>query len=174
MRVLIYSEPVLLTTEALAIFKQGGAVDSFFGNWLYEQILSDRPHLLRDLVRVVDFEFVNTECAPLYTKETGRPPYEPALLFKIVLLQFLYNLSDRQAEEAVTYNLLYKWFLGLAADERPPDHTALCRFRARLGPEQFLALFNRVVVEARRHGLITDELHVLDSTESQPGSIFSD
>ena len=90
------------------MFKQGGAADSFFGNWLYEQIMGDRPHLLRDLVRVVDFDFVNTECAPLYAEETGRPPYEPALMFKMVCLQFLYNLSDRQVEEAVTFNLLYK------------------------------------------------------------------
>ena len=80
------------------MFKQGGAADSFFGNWLYEQIMGDRPHLLRDLVRVVDFDFVNTECAPLYAEETGRPPYEPALMFKMVCLQFLYNLSDRQVE----------------------------------------------------------------------------
>jgi len=147
------------------MFKQGGAADSFFGNWLYEQIMGDRPHLLRDLVRVVDFEFVNTECAPLYAEETGRPPYEPTLMFKMVCLQFLYNLSDRQVEEAVTFNLLYKWFLGLAADERPPDHTVLCRFRARLGADRFLTMFNRIVVLARQHGLITDDLHVLDSTD---------
>lgn len=147
------------------MFKKGGAADSFFGNWLYDQVLGDRPHLLRELHRVVDFEFVNDDCAPLYTDETGRPPYEPALMFKIVFLQFLYNLSDRQVEEAVTFNLLYKWFLGLAVDDRPPDHTALCRFRARLGPDRFQALFNRIVGEARHQGLITDELHVLDSTD---------
>jgi IS5 family transposase len=147
------------------MFKKGGADGSFFGDWLYAQVLGDRPHLLRDLRRLVDFEFVNEECAPLYEEETGRPPYEPALMFKIVCLQFLYNLSDREVEDAVTYNLLYKWFLGLAADERPPDHTALCRFRARLGPERFQGLFNRVVAEARQHGLIADTLQILDSTD---------
>src|ERR1700680_1740889 len=94
----VYMTPVLTTTEVQAMFNQGCAADSFFGNWLYEQIMGDRPHLLRDLVRVVDFDFVNTECAPLYAEETGRPPYEPALMFKMVCLQFLYNLSDRQVE----------------------------------------------------------------------------
>lgn len=147
------------------MFKQGGAADSFFGKGLYEQIMGDRPHLLRDLVQVVGFEFVNTECAPLDAEETGRPPYEPALTFQLVCLQLLYNLSDRQVEEAATDNLLYTWFLRLAADERSPDHTALCRFRARLGPDRFLPLFNRIVAEARRHGLNTDALHVLDSTD---------
>lgn len=147
------------------MFKKGGADGSFFGDWLYEHVLGDRPHLLRDLRRLVDFDFVNEECAELYRDETGRPPYEPALMFKIVFPQFLYNFSDREVEDAVTYHLLYKWFLGLAADECPPDHTALCRFRARLGSERFQALFNRVVAEARQHGLITDALQILDSTD---------
>lgn len=63
--------------------------------------------------------------------------------------------------------------LGLAADERPPDHTALYCFRARLGPDQCLALFNRVLAEARQHGLITDALHVLDSTDvAAPVDLF--
>ena len=69
---------------------------------------------LRDLLRVVDFGLVNTECATLHTEETGLQPYEPALIFKMVGLQFLYDLSDRQVEEAASYNLLCKWFLGYA------------------------------------------------------------
>lgn len=71
----MYSELVLLPKDALAMFKQGGAADSFFGNWSYGQLLGDRPYLLRDLPRVVDFGFVNTERAPLYAEEIGRPPY---------------------------------------------------------------------------------------------------
>ena len=43
---------------------------------------------------MVDFEFVNDDCALLYPDETGRPPYEPAFMFKIVFLQSLYNLSE--------------------------------------------------------------------------------
>lgn len=83
---------------------------------------------MRDLGRVVDFELANTECSPLYAEGTGRPLYESALLFKMVCLQFLYNLSDQQVEEEVIFNLLYKWFLELAANERPADHTTLCHF----------------------------------------------
>ena len=86
-------------------------------------------------------------------------------MFTMVCLQFLYNLSDRQVEAAVTFNLLYKWFLGLAADERPPDPTALCRFRARLGADRFLTMVNRIVVRARQHRLITEDRHVLDSLD---------
>ena len=46
----------------------------------------------------------------------------------------------------------------------PSDHTVLCRFRQRLGPEGFETLFNQVVEQARNRGFITDRLHIIDST----------
>ncbi|MGD0971138.1 MAG: hypothetical protein ABSA04_07015 [Desulfobaccales bacterium] len=42
--------------------KKGKANGSFFGNFLYEQILSQRPHFLKDLAQVVDFRFVQEHC----------------------------------------------------------------------------------------------------------------
>ncbi len=44
-------------------------------------------------------------------------------MFKMVFLQFLYDLSDREVEEQITFNMACKWFLGLRAEEFPPDHT---------------------------------------------------
>jgi IS5 family transposase len=85
-------------------------------------------------------------------------------MFKMVLLQFLYGLSDREMEEQAAFNLVYKWFLGLSAEEAPPDFSSLCRFRARLGAEGFEKLFNQVVEQARSRGFITDRLHIIDST----------
>ena len=65
------------------------------------------------------------------------------LMFKLVFLQFLYDLSDRQLEERATWDLMFKCFLDLSAEELPPDHSTLCRFRLRLGAEGFQKLFNR-------------------------------
>jgi len=64
----------------------------------------------------------------------------------------------------VAFLLIYRYFVGLAPSEEPPDHPTLCRFRKRLGPERCEALFNRVVEEARSKGLIHDKLHIIDST----------
>ena len=47
----------------------------------------------------------------------------------------------------------------------PSDHTVLCRFRQRLGPEGFETRFNQVVEQARNRGFITDRLHIIDSTQ---------
>ncbi|MBW1954016.1 MAG: transposase, partial [Deltaproteobacteria bacterium] len=59
----------------------------------------------------------------------------------------------------------FKWFLGLSAEELPPDHTTLCRFRVRLGAEGFQQLFNQVVEQARAQGLVSDRLHIIDATD---------
>jgi IS5 family transposase len=85
-------------------------------------------------------------------------------MFKMVILQFLYDLSDRDIEEQCTWNMLFKSFLGLSAEELPPDHTVLCRFRQRLGAEGFQRLFNQVVEQARAQGLVSDRLHIIDAT----------
>jgi IS5 family transposase len=85
-------------------------------------------------------------------------------MFKMVFLQFLYDLSDRDIEEQCTWNMLFKSFLGLSAEELPPDHTVLCRFRQRLGAEGFQRLFNQVVEQARGQGLVSDRLHIIDAT----------
>ncbi|MGQ9730367.1 MAG: transposase [Candidatus Zipacnadales bacterium] len=50
-----------------------------------------------------------------------------------MFLQFIHDLSDRQVEEQLNLPLAWKWFVGLQPEEAAPDHTALCRFRTRLG-----------------------------------------
>ena len=86
------------------------------------------------------------------------------MLFKVVFLQFLYDLSDRQVEEQVNLHLACKWFAGLQPEEAGPDHSALCRFRTRLGPEKFQAIFNQIVQQARAAGLVHDRLRIIDAT----------
>jgi IS5 family transposase len=143
--------------------KTGSANGSFLGNFIYDQLLRRRPHFLHDLSRAVDFAFVKEALKDFYV-DWGRDPWDPVLMFKLVFLQFLYDLSDRQLEEQATWNMMFKWFLGLSAEELPPDHTTLCRFRQRLGAEGFQRLFNQVVDQARTQGLVSDRLHIIDST----------
>jgi transposase len=52
----------------------------------------------------------------------GRPANESELLlFRLIFLQFLYNLSDERVFEDSHYNLAYKWFLGLNPEDTLPD-----------------------------------------------------
>jgi IS5 family transposase len=144
--------------------KTGSANGSFFGNFIYDRLLQRRSHFLHDLSRTVDFSFVKPALKDFYV-DWGRDPWDPVLMFKMVFLQFFYNLSDREIEEQCTWNMMFKCFLGLSAEELPPDHTTLCRFRVRLGAEGFQKLFNRVVEQARAQGIVRDRLHIIDATD---------
>lgn len=62
----------------------------------------------------------------------GRPPFDPLLMLKALLLQQWYGFSDADLEEAINDRVSFRKFLGLALDAACPDHTTLCRFRNRL------------------------------------------
>ena len=137
---------------------------SFYGNHIYDRVIP-KGHFLKLLNKVVDFSFVNEVCRDAYTPDFGRPAYDPEMMFKITFLQFLYDVSDRRIEEEVNFNLVSKWFIGLAIDESPPDASSLTRFRDRLGEELFAKIFNQIVGIAREKGLVSDRLSIVDSTD---------
>jgi IS5 family transposase len=136
---------------------------SFYGDHIYDRIIPGN-HFLKLLEKAVDFSFVNDLCREAYDPDVGRPAYEPQMMFKMLFLQFLYDISDRRIEEEVHFNLVLKWFVGLAIDESPPDATSLTRFRDRLGEKRFASIFNQIVSLAREKGLISDRLSIVDST----------
>ncbi len=145
------------------MYKEPNRQASFFGSMIYDRIIP-KTHLLKQLTQVVDFSFVNEICHDLYCLDNGRAGWEPALMFKIVFLQFLYDISDRQVEEQLTFNLVFKWFIGIEADELPPDYSTLSKFRSRLGTERFQSIFNRIVQITRSQGLISERLTIIDAT----------
>jgi transposase, IS5 family len=147
------------------MFRTVDPQESFFGNWVYNRVVSP-DHFLRKLAAVVDFAFVNDLVHDCYEDPSagGRPGWEPQLLFKVLFLAYLDNVSEREIEEAVNVNLTYKWFLGLAVDQKGPDRTTLGVFRDRLGAERFAVIFNQVVTMARDQKLVSDKLHLTDAT----------
>jgi len=126
---------------------------SFYGNHIYDRVIPEY-HFLKLLNKAVDFSFVNKLCRDVYTPDFGRPAYGPEMMFKIIFLQFLYDVSGRRIEEEVNFNLVLKWFVGLAVDESSPDSSSLTRFRDRLGEELFTNIFNQIAEIAREKGLV--------------------
>ncbi len=99
----------------------------------------------------------------LEPESAGRPPYEPLLMFKAMLLAQLYALSDEQLEEQLNDKVSFRRFLGLGLEDDAPDHTTLCRFRNRLVEkglaEKLFAEFNRQIEDRRlvlRQGTMID------------------
>lgn len=81
----------------------------------------------------------------------GRPPFDCVLMFKVLVLQSLYNLSDDQTEYQIRDRLSFRRFLGLSMDGRVPDAKTIWLFRELLvkagAVEKLFALFNRHLEE---------------------------
>src|SRR5882762_348329 len=85
----------------------------------------------------------------------GRPGYPVLVLFRALLLQSLYGLSDRELEEALTDRLSFKRFVGLSLEDGAPDHTVLNRFRNQLVQQGLLEkLFAELDRQLENAGLI--------------------
>jgi transposase, IS5 family len=95
----------------------------------------------------------------------GRPGYPALVLFKAVLLQSLYGLSERELEEALDDRLSFRRFVGLSLEEPVPDHTVLNRFRNRLVSEGLLErLFAELDRQLEAAGVILKRGTMLDAT----------
>jgi IS5 family transposase len=95
----------------------------------------------------------------------GRPPYEPLLMFKALLLQQWYALSDAELEEALNDRVSFRRFLGLGLEDNAPDHTTLCRFRNRLIEENLTEkLFSEFDKQMEERGLVLKKGTMLDAT----------
>jgi transposase len=103
--------------------------------------------------------------AQLYSR-VGRPSIAPEKLLRALLLQVLYTVrSERLLMEQLDYNLLFRWFVGLNADEPVWDPTVFSKNRDRLlDGEVAQAFFAEVLELAREHQLLSDEHFTVDGT----------
>lgn len=142
--------------------KQISALDEYY----YDKTVPHN-HLLRQINRTVDFSFVRILLSDRYSKHRGRPAEEPEFMFKICLLEYLYNLSDVQVIEHIRVNLAYRWFLGLNIDDSLPDDTTISYFRVnRVGLDKFQQIFQHIINQCIEHGLIKakPKRAIIDST----------
>lgn len=146
---------------------------SFFGDYLYQSIVQrHRDHFLVALYHLFDWSAWSQRLVALYEGqgERGAPPYDPVLMFKLLFLSYLYDTSERAIAEQADLNLLLKWFLGLAVDAAPPDHSSLTVFKKRLqkGPGwgTLQDIFADLIKQARAQGLQMGSIQVLDSVHT--------
>jgi transposase len=112
----------------------------------------------------VDFSFVRPLCRPFYS-HTGQPSVDPVVLFKTLLIGYLYGItSERRLMNELKVNLAYRWFLGYDLDEATPDHSVLSKARARFGMEVFERFFQRSIDMCREAGLLAEGPVYVDST----------
>ena len=137
----------------------------------YEIVLLDelvpQDHLLRKIDAAVDFSFIHDICKDLYSPDNGRPAIEPELLFKMLLLGYLYDIkSEVKIAQAVNENIAFKWFLGLKLTEKGPDHATISINRVRRFKDNNIAeqIFDEILHQCIAKGLVGGEILYTDST----------
>src|SRR6202171_3016715 len=122
-------------------------------------------HPLRPIRLLVDRVLLrlNTRFEEMYAS-TGRPSIAPEKLLRALLLQVLYSVrSERMLMEQLTYNLLFRWFVGMEMDEPVWNHAVFSKNRERLlNQDVARAFFARVLAQAKPH--LSDEHFSVDGT----------
>lgn len=124
-------------------------------------------HLLRKIAQYIDFEFIREATAHLYCADNGRPALDPVVLFKILFIGYLFGVrSERQLMREIQVNVAYRWFLDLNLTDKVPDASTLSQNRRRrfAGTDIEQVIFDGIVEQAMRHGLIGGEVLHTDST----------
>ena len=124
-------------------------------------------HFLRKLEAELNLSFVYEETARLYSRKTGRPPIDPVVLVKYLLVGYLYGIpSERQIEARCADSNSMRWYLGLDLDGRVPDHSTISQLRRRKPSfrKVFRRLFEEVVGQCIAKGLSSGRVVGTDST----------
>lgn len=145
--------------------------DSFFGHFLYDRILP-RNHFLVKAKEAIPWKRFTKRLLGYYKGggEYGRVPYEPAVMLRMLLVSYLYGISERDTEEFVNFNLPAKFFVGLGADEHAPDHSSLTTFKERViesaGVRGYDGLFTELIRIAMEKGIQFGSIQTIDSVHT--------
>jgi len=98
--------------------------------------------------------------------DSGRASIAPEKLMRALLLQVFYSVrSERQLVEQLRYNLLFRWFVGLAIDDAVWDHSVFSKNRDRLLEHAVVeAFFTQIMKQADAKGLLSKEHFSVDGT----------
>lgn len=136
-----------------------------FHSELYKLIPQD--HLLIRTHQLIDFSFILEFVQDQYNLYYGRRAKDPEMLFRLILIQKLYNLSDERVIEETKVNLAYKWFVGLNPEDPLPDPSLLSLFRVhKIGTGEVENLLTEVVTQCVVKGLIKSSAVLIDATHT--------
>jgi transposase len=124
-----------------------------------------RPnHPLRQVKKMVDFDFIYQEVAPSYGVN-GNVSVPPPVILKLMLLLIFYNVrSERELMATLPERLDWLWFIDFDLDAEIPDHSVLSKARSRWGPAAFKHFFERIVWQCVAAGLVDGSKIFMDSS----------
>lgn len=114
---------------------------------------------------LVDWKPIEKHLDAIYNSIRGPKSYPPITLFKALLIQTWYDLSDYQLEEAMDDRLSFRRFVGLASSDSVPDHSTFSLFRTQLREKNLIEeVLNEVNRQLETHGQIIRKGTIVDAT----------
>lgn len=133
---------------------------------IYDIVIPE-DHFLRKVKEEIDFSFVNPMLKEQYCEHFGRPAKEPEMMFKILFLKRLYDLSDEALVRDLGYNMAFKYFVGLQPEEKTIDSSLLTKFRkTRINEDILEEMLGETIRQAIQKGLIKSRGIIVDATHS--------
>jgi IS5 family transposase len=131
--------------------------------------LSDLGDHLEAFSSAVDFDTFRDElnAALVYSDgaQGGRPPVDPVMMFKVLVIQAMDNLSDERAESLINDRMSFMRFLGLGLADRVPDARTIWLFREKLTKAGVIQpLFDRFDATLRASGHIAMSGQIVDAS----------
>lgn len=132
------------------------------------QKLNERDPLI-SLNKLIDWEAFRSTLEIIRVKvrksRAGRKPYDVVLMFKVLVLQHLYNLSDDEAEYLIRDRYSFSRFLGLAPEVKIPDAKTIWLFREQLVQHEIMkVLFNEFDCQLDEQGYKAQKGQIVDAS----------
>lgn len=141
---------------------------SFFDHQNRLELLERLGDPLPKLERTVQWEAFRKLLSGVYKKSApskgGRPPFDAILMFKVLVLQHFYNLSDDQTEFQIRDRYSFCRFLGLSPEGRVPDAKTIWVFRERLKKLELVdKLFAELLTQIDTAGFTARKGQIVDA-----------
>ena len=134
----------------------------YHGISLDQRIPDDHP--LRQIEKLVDFNFIRSKVAHLYGGR-GNESVDPAVILKLMFLLFYENIKSERAMMAqLPLRMDWLWFCGYDLDDTTPNHSVISKARRRWGVEVFIEFFENILTQCINAGLVDGETIHVDSS----------
>lgn len=131
--------------------------------------ISKQGDPLEKLKKIIKWEIFRKIIENILLKDNkgqgGRPRYDVILMFKILILQRYYNISDEQIEYQILDRLTFMRFLDLSIKDDVPDHNTIWNFREELTNANLIEkLFEQFNKELEKNNLIAHKGSIIDAS----------
>ena len=129
---------------------------------LDDLVAVDHPY--RALDGLLDFQALCTPYQSIYS-EKGRKELGLERAFRMLVLQFIEDVSDREMERLLRENNASKWFCQFGLMDKTPDHSFFGDFRKRLGTTRLMEIFATLRTALKAQGLVREVFTFVDASQ---------